>query len=170
LERKSSQNKFGTKAESKINLERKPKSVIVFHASNLHFGPEVGVSRTLKRDALVVENWISEIKTMAHDLRFSKPDDKSHAITYHAFATQLENRLKPNSISAVLTSPPYPNEKDYTRTTRLESVLLGFINDKADLRRLKQGLLRSNTRNITTRISYNKGLDCAKLHVIGFQQ
>ncbi len=142
----------------------------MFHASNLHFGPEVGVSRTLKRDALVVENWISEIKTMAHDLRFSKPDDKSHAITYHAFATQLENRLKPNSISAVLTSPPYPNEKDYTRTTRLESVLLGFINDKADLRRLKQGLLRSNTRNITTRISYNKGLDCAKLHVIGFQQ
>ena len=33
---------------------------------------------------------------------------------------------------AVITSPPYPNEKDYTRTTRLESVLLGFIRTKQD--------------------------------------
>jgi hypothetical protein len=48
----------------------------------------------------------------------------------------------------VFTSPPYPNEKDYTRTTRLESVLLGFINNKEELRRLKKGLLRSNTRNV----------------------
>jgi len=48
----------------------------------------------------------------------------------------------------VITSPPYPNEKDYTRTTRLESVLLGFVEDKAQLRRLKQGLIRSNTRGV----------------------
>src|SRR5262249_29525372 len=38
--------------------------------------------------------------------------------------------------------------KDYTRTTRLESVLLGFIRDKQALRALKQGLLRSNTRTV----------------------
>src|SRR5260221_7723614 len=56
--------------------------------------------------------------------------------------------LPPNSIDAVITSPPYPNEKDYTRTTRLESVILGFISNKQDLRRLKQGLVRSNTRNV----------------------
>jgi DNA modification methylase len=56
--------------------------------------------------------------------------------------------LRPNSIDAIITSPPYPNEKDYTRTTRLESVLLGFIDTKDDLRRLKQGLVRSNTRNV----------------------
>jgi len=56
--------------------------------------------------------------------------------------------LQPESIDAVFTSPPYPNEKDYTRTTRLESVMLGFINNKADLRALKKCLLRSNTRNV----------------------
>jgi hypothetical protein len=48
----------------------------------------------------------------------------------------------------VITSPPYPNEKDYTRTTRLESVLLGFINNKTELRALKQELVRSNTRGV----------------------
>nr|MCU0552228.1 DNA methyltransferase [Leptolyngbya sp. Prado105] len=46
----------------------------------------------------------------------------------------------------VITSPPYPNEKDYTRTTRLESVILGFLQTKADLRSMKQGLMRSNSR------------------------
>lgn len=52
------------------------------------------------------------------------------------------------SVDAVFTSPPYPNEKDYTRTTRLESVLLGFLNDKFELREMKEGLLRSNSRNV----------------------
>lgn len=48
----------------------------------------------------------------------------------------------------MITSPPYPNEKDYTRTTRLESVLLGLIQSKADLQALKRGLVRSNTRGV----------------------
>ncbi len=51
-------------------------------------------------------------------------------------------------MDAVITSPPYPNEKDYTRTTRLESVLLGFVQDRQSLRDLKEKLLRSNTRNV----------------------
>lgn len=36
----------------------------------------------------------------------------------------------------------------HTRTTRLELVLLGFIRNKRDLRRIKEQLLRSNTRNV----------------------
>jgi hypothetical protein len=52
------------------------------------------------------------------------------------------------SIDAVITSPPYPNEKDYTRTTRLEAVVLGFLRDAKDLRAQKQRFLRSNTRAV----------------------
>ena len=48
----------------------------------------------------------------------------------------------------VVTSPPYPNEKDYRRTTRLESVVLGMINDAGELRALKKGMVRSNTRGV----------------------
>jgi DNA modification methylase len=70
------------------------------------------------------------------------------SIIHHADARQILGVLEPNSIDAVITSPPYPNEKDYTRTTRLESVLLGFIQNKKELRLLKQGLIRSNTRNV----------------------
>ena len=48
----------------------------------------------------------------------------------------------------MITSPPYPNEKDYTRTTRLESVLLGLITSKAELQAVKKGFVRSNTRSV----------------------
>ncbi len=41
--------------------------VLVTSASNLHFGPEVGV-RKKKIDALVVSGWLSEITTMSDDL------------------------------------------------------------------------------------------------------
>lgn len=51
-------------------------------------------------------------------------------------------------MDAVITSPPYPNEKDYTRTTRLESVRLGFIRNRAELQTLKRRLVRSNTRGV----------------------
>jgi DNA modification methylase len=54
----------------------------------------------------------------------------------------------PDGIGAVITSPPYPNEKDYTRTTRMESILLGLFSNKAELREMKELLLRSNTRNV----------------------
>src|SRR3990172_10315096 len=54
----------------------------------------------------------------------------------------------PRAIGIVITSPPYPNEKDYTRSTRLENVVLGLLSSKEDLRNLKSNLLRSNTRNV----------------------
>lgn len=120
---------------------------LVFSISNLHFGPEVGVCRLKKHDAPVIELWMKEIISMANDLRLI-PVHQTVAEIHHADARQLSSVLKPDSIDAVFTSPPYPNEKDYTRTTRLESVLLGFINNKNELRNLKQGLLRSNTRNV----------------------
>lgn len=120
---------------------------IVNSISNLHFGPEVGVGRA-KADAPVVACWLEAIETMATDLRALQQRPTVEAIVHHADSRQLVNALEPCSIDAVITSPPYPNEKDYTRTTRLESVLLGFIHTKADLRALKQGLVRSNTRNV----------------------
>ncbi len=119
---------------------------LVFADSNLHFGPEVGVVQAKKSDAPVVWNWLAEVRNMAEDLRRPRRD-RASAIVHHADARQMADLLAPGSIGAVFTSPPYPNEKDYTRTTRLESVLLGFVRSKADLQALKRDLLCSNTRN-----------------------
>ncbi len=120
---------------------------LVFGISNLNFGPEVGVGPA-KRDAPVIALWLSGVQTMADDLRELQHQGHAKADVHLADSRCLQDVLKPNSVDVVITSPPYPNEKDYTRTTRLESVLLGLIQDKHDLRSLKQAMLRSNTRGV----------------------
>ena len=116
-------------------------------ASNLHFGPEVGVGKP-KDDAAVVQPWLNNIKSMAQDLDGELEYPQVSSKVFLADARNLRGIIEPRTIDFVFTSPPYPNEKDYTRTTRLESVLLDFIKTKADLRCLKKSLIRSNTRNV----------------------
>lgn len=122
-------------------------NALVFSISNLRFGPEVGVGK-IKADAPVVAPWLAEIRKMAADLGLGAGQRHPPVRVHLADARKIGEVIAPCSIDAVITSPPYPNEKDYTRTTRLESVLLGFIKSRADLRNFKGQLLRSNTRNV----------------------
>lgn len=120
---------------------------LVTTISNLHFGPEVGV-RGRKEDVDVVEAWLAEVAVVANDLRHFAGREEVPTKVHLADARSASLYLKPKSVSAVITSPPYPNEKDYSRTTRLEGVLLGFIRSKDELRAMKKTLVRSNTRSV----------------------
>ena len=123
---------------------------LVSRASNLHFGPEVGVG-VIKDDAPVIRPWLEAVQRMASDLGACSPETQSTPSRVHgADSREAARILEPESVDTVITSPPYPNEKDYTRTTRLESVLLGFIESKRQLRGLKRTLVRSNTRSAYT--------------------
>jgi DNA modification methylase len=122
-------------------------SALVYGISNLHFGPEVGIGPA-KPDAPVLSLWLDNIRIMAADLRELKSRASTKAVVHESDSREAGRVLEPNSVDAVITSPPYPNEKDYTRTTRLESVLLGFIRSKKDLQALKRTLVRSNTRGV----------------------
>ncbi|MCX7016301.1 MAG: DNA methyltransferase [Candidatus Sumerlaeota bacterium] len=125
-------------------------SALVDSIGNLHFGPEVGVGPP-KDDAPVVSVWRERAERIASDLKeFGDRRDVPSRV-FHADSRDVDRVLAPQSVDVVITSPPYPNEKDYTRTTRLESVLLGFIRTKKELRALKKGLIRSNTRNVYIR-------------------
>lgn len=122
---------------------------IVFSYSNLKFGPEVGVGRK-KEQADTVGIWLEEIKKMQSDLNMNEknvlvPADITLGDSRNISISTSKYHGK---VDCVITSPPYPNEKDYSRTTRLESVILGFLNNKEDLRRVKQGFIRSNSKNV----------------------
>lgn len=121
--------------------------VLVFHISNLKFGPEVGIGK-IRTNCPVIKPWINQIKTIAHDLKDIAGQKHPESIIYLADSRKIKNTLNPNSLDAVITSPPYPNEKDYTRITRLESVVLGFIRSREELRSFKKNLIRSNTRGV----------------------
>ena len=121
-------------------------SALVGEISNLKFGPEVGVGK-IKHDAAVVSAWSNRVNKIASDLENLGGIDTPSRV-HVGDARRIDTALAPNSVDAVITSPPYPNEKDYTRTVRVESVVLGFFEDRKDLRATKQHLLRSNSRTV----------------------
>ena len=122
-------------------------NALVFSISNLRFGPEVGIGKA-KQDVPVIACWLSEATKIANDLRLVTRKSYPACEVCLADARTISEVIAPQSIDAVITSPPYPNEKDYTRTTRLESVILGFINSLSELRAFKKQLIRSNTRGV----------------------
>jgi len=120
---------------------------VVYEISNLRFGPEIGVGK-IKDDSPVPSLWMKAIRSMASDLEKVQRLHNAPAKVHLGDAREIGNLIKPASIDAIITSPPYPNEKDYSRTTRLESVLLGFMSSRTDLRETKQQFVRSNTRSV----------------------
>ncbi len=122
-------------------------NALVNDIGNLHFGPEVGV-RGEKEDVPAVAIWKRNVSDMVSDLEALQARKGTLARAHYHDARTGSTELEIESIDAVITSPPYPNEKDYTRTTRLETVLLGLVKSRKELRALKQKLLRSNTRNV----------------------
>ncbi len=131
---------------------------LISSIGNLKFGPEVGVGK-IKNDTEVIDTWMRSMHTIIADLRILQAVNHADTSVYYHDSRQLSSILAPNSIDAVFTSPPYPNEKDYTRTTRLESVLLGFINTKKDLREVKHSLISSNSRNVYVDDTDDKWVD-----------
>ncbi|NPV70793.1 MAG: hypothetical protein HPY55_09135 [Firmicutes bacterium] len=127
---------------------------IVAYAGNVGFGPEV-YRLPQRPDSDIVGAYWTVVSQMIEDLRYvqglpvGNPEPKCYMFDSDARELNLVDDLPP--IGCVVTSPPYPNEKDYTRSTRLESVLLGLIRSKSDLRHVKDHLLRSNTRTVFAR-------------------
>ena len=95
---------------------------IVRSYSNLKFGPEVGISRKKITCVDVNAIWLREIQRMQSDLcRYEKESENFSQIIY-GDARKADTCGLDRKVRYVITSPPYPNEKDYSRTTRLESV------------------------------------------------
>ncbi|MGO9211795.1 MAG: DNA methyltransferase [Terriglobales bacterium] len=134
--------------------------ILVAEVGNLHFGPEVGIGPP-KDDVDVLGLWLNQVTKMAEDLRvLGNTDDASASVFPGDSRSGMESKVLPSSVDVVITSPPYPNEKDYTRTTRLESVILGLVRSKEELRQLKQGLLRSNTRGVYVTDDDDRWVSC----------
>ena len=116
-------------------------------AGNFAFGPEIYRTKP-KPDYDVAGHFARQADLMIRELAQMQQSGlaTTPAAVHETDARELTG--VENQISAVITSPPYPNEKDYTRTTRVESILLRIVSDRASLREVKSSMLRSNTRNI----------------------
>lgn len=121
--------------------------VIANGAGNFAFGPEIYRTKP-KTDYDVLGHFAEQTKTMINDLIMINHPSVTYSEAKVFCCDSRDCAFLQEPVDAVITSPPYPNEKDYTRTTRVESVLLGIIKKKEELRGIKNWLLRSNTRNV----------------------
>lgn len=121
--------------------------VIANGAGNFAFGPEIYRTKP-KPDYDVLGHFARHCTAMIEEMDTAQKEGirDTPARVIQADARSLEGVA--DQVSAVITSPPYPNEKDYTRTTRVEAVLLRLVSDRPGLREAKEALLRSNTRNV----------------------
>lgn len=115
-------------------------------ASNVGFGPEIYRKRA-KDDEDVWSLFTNQVEGMLTDLRLVQSQPFGPSDVYHHDSRTL-TPLGDVKIDAVITSPPYPNEKNYGRITRIENLITNFVENRADLKRLKKGLLRSNSSNM----------------------
>ena len=56
--------------------------------------------------------------------------------------------LENNSVDFIITSPPYPNDLEYTRQTRLELYLLDFVKSMDDIQQIKRKMAKGSTKLI----------------------
>lgn len=117
---------------------------LVSSISNLKFGPAVGLGK-IRENVSVIRPWMVNVQAMAADLEALSRQSYPQSAVQNNDSRFLSSLLPPSSIDGVFTSPPYPNEKDYTRTTRLETVVLGLAHNMTDLQLSKRSLVSAGS-------------------------
>jgi len=75
---------------------------------------------------------------------------------FNKSATESSSFVEPNSIDFIITSPPYPNDLEYTRQTRLELYLLDFVKNMDDVQKLKKTMIKGSTKLIYKEDNWNE--------------
>lgn len=126
-------------------------SAVVSRIADIRFGPEVYCLQRPRR-LPAVASFVDAAQTMIDEMEYARGLARDNALTsIHLSDSRVPESLRvavPTGADFAITSPPYPNEHDYTRSTRLELVLLDHVHNVADLRRLKRGMIRCTTKGI----------------------
>lgn len=123
-------------------------SAVLGDISNVAYGPEIFVKKS-KREA-IKNVWAAFERRCAWALDdlSQAPNVRARTVAHQLDSRELSNAASDESISHVITSPPYPTEKDYTRNSRLELVFLGFVSDISSLQGVKKSMIRSHSKGI----------------------
>ena len=123
---------------------------ITASASNVKFGPELYCGPS-KDNHDVLDGFLERIETMASDLATVSDLARSAVTVVQGDSRNcggLSEVSKHAPFAAIICSPPYPAEHDYTRNSRLELAFLDHVPDLASLRVIKKAMIRSHSKGI----------------------
>jgi DNA modification methylase len=126
-------------------------SAVVSRIADVKFGPELYCLREARR-LPAIASFVKVAEMMIGDMDYARSLGNSaisaRVMLGDARSAEALTTAAPNGVDFAITSPPYPNEHDYTRSTRLELVVLDHVGDIAGLRRIKRDMVRCSTKGI----------------------
>jgi hypothetical protein len=123
---------------------------VINTASNIRFGPELYCGKP-RKDVDLLANFEERVKVMSRDLGIVRDMASGTARVLRGDARLCSKMLKRRGyrrFHAVICSPPYPAEHDYTRNSRLELAFLEVVSDRQSLQKIKKGMIRSHTKGV----------------------
>ena len=123
---------------------------LVHRVSNVKFGPELYCSPT-KTTAKMLDSFKRHMSKVPVDLANTRGlvRGKIKVFDFDSRSITLDLIDGPsNGFDAIICSPPYPTEHDYTRNSRLELAFLEHVIDSESLRAIKKRMIRSHTKGI----------------------
>ncbi|HWZ42489.1 MAG TPA: DNA methyltransferase [Candidatus Saccharimonadales bacterium] len=120
-------------------------SEIIEGAANIKFGPELYCGPK-RGNAEVFEGFVDRVFSMLDDIDVIGAC-KADATIYQGDSRDL-SLVMSSKVHAIICSPPYPAEHDYTRNSRLELAFLEEVGHRGDLQRIKKTMLRCHTKGI----------------------
>jgi hypothetical protein len=123
--------------------------LLVPDISNMSYGPEIYRARR-RRDRNVFGLFQGRLEENLKRLEVLKTMERAAQtrVRLGDAANGGLRFLERDRVDAVLTSPPYLSDHDYSRLTRLELVFSGNVASPSDLLKLKHRLLRSSSKNV----------------------
>lgn len=123
-------------------------TAIIVPISNIKYGPGFGVGK-IKEDVNVLEMYAAKVNRMITDLEsVSEPMRQTPAEVLLGDARRLSTYLEPDSVSLMITSPPYPGDHEYTKHTKLELLFRGYATNLTEFQTIKKRMIRASTTNI----------------------
>jgi DNA modification methylase len=131
---------------------------ILVPISNVRYGPGFGVVKP-RDDKDVIGIYFNKVDRMIKDLQSVNNEQRNtKSETVLGDSRELGNHFQSNSVSLMITSPPYPGDHEYTKHTRLELIFRGLANNIDEFRTIKKRMLRASTTNL-----YNNDNDREKI-------
>lgn len=123
-------------------------SSILVPVSNVSYGPGFGVKKP-KDDAEVVELYLEKLNLIEKDLlAVTSNQRKTVSKTVLGDSRRLTDYVDENSVSFMITSPPYPGDHEYTKHSKVELIFNEMAGDISSFRTIKKRMIVSSTTNI----------------------
>ena len=121
---------------------------LIVPISNVRYGPGFGVIKP-REDADVLSLYAAKLNRMIEDLcSTDKAQKETLSSVLLGDSRKLSDYVEPNTVTLMVTSPPYPGDHEYTKHTRLELIFRGYASNNAEFQTIKRRMLRASTTNI----------------------